>query len=216
MSPENENMTYLEIWINRKENGFLLDHPGLRELPLGAGQLSFSDFDADGDIDIVFPVCWPRPNCSEECSIRIALNQQKKMCSSNPFASHKNCRKTFDLCQADDQYEIPDLNTTESSKYYKIINLKDAGIDQLAVNDQFNTITLRRGDYNLDGYPDLLIPFVDEEGKRKVQLWENEKGKSLERVSKGTRELEELEDVIDAAFFDIDENVKCYFKPWRF
>jgi hypothetical protein len=41
----------------------------------GAGAVTFADFDADGNMDLLFPVCLPARTCSVENSIHIFYNQ---------------------------------------------------------------------------------------------------------------------------------------------
>jgi len=52
--------------------------------PKGAGQMSWVDFDRDGNIDLVIPVCYPQPTCSQENYIAIYINQQvRQFCQRN-------------------------------------------------------------------------------------------------------------------------------------
>ena len=40
----------------------------------GVGQVTFMDFDGDGNIDILFPVCWPEDSCDIDNAIEIFYN----------------------------------------------------------------------------------------------------------------------------------------------
>jgi len=82
---------------------------------------------------------------------------------------------------------------------------------------------LRVGDYNLDGYPDILIILGTARGATTVRLLQSETcssssskecGKAAEKgrrrfreVKKGAEALTAMEDVRGASFMDIDEDV---------
>lgn len=88
-------------------------------------------------------------------------------------------------------------------------------------------IPLRVGDYNLDGYPDLMIILATARGTTTVRLLQSEtcsssnskecgSGKAAEKgrrrfreVVKGAEALTTMEDVRGASFMDIDEDVSC-------
>src|SRR6202522_1528996 len=44
-----------QMWINKKDQGFLLSQEGA--LPSGTQAISFADVDRDGTIDLIFPTC---------------------------------------------------------------------------------------------------------------------------------------------------------------
>ena len=41
------------------------------------GRKSTENLDADGSIDVLFPVCYPKPNCTEKNEIHVLYNHQK-------------------------------------------------------------------------------------------------------------------------------------------
>ncbi|KAJ1338963.1 hypothetical protein BSLG_006102 [Batrachochytrium salamandrivorans] len=114
------NLSY-QIWVNSKKNGFQFARAG--GIPKGAGQISFADMDADGTMDMVFPVC----NKGQSCTI----NRYTSMSISDIFPS-----------------------------------------DDIYVNDLTFKGTmpnpLRIGDYNNDGYPDILLMTVSTAESSKV------------------------------------------------
>lgn len=84
-----------EIWINEKEHGYRLAR--LLSGIAGAGLVSFADVDADGTIDLIFPVC------TKECGIRVVYNQQMPLCD---VQSALPCRYKSALCTADDNFKF--------------------------------------------------------------------------------------------------------------
>lgn len=80
-----------EIWLNKKELGFQFSRQ-YQGIP-GSGQVSFSDVDADGTIDIVVPVCFAT------CRINVIYNQQTPLC--RPGLERK-CRES--LCIGDTEF----------------------------------------------------------------------------------------------------------------
>lgn len=88
------------------------------------------------------------------------------------------------------------------------------------------------GDYNLDGYPDILVPLIDSQGIRKlhftelsgvssIELWKNtpcdnllcgpdatyEGRRALTKVTTGVDALVNIPNPYAAAFLDLDESV---------
>lgn len=73
----------------------LVTLPLLISVPPKPQSLSHSVSDGDGTIDILFPVCYPPGNCSQENSIHVIYNQQERICQS---IFDRNCRYDGDLC----------------------------------------------------------------------------------------------------------------------
>ena len=127
-------------------------------LPSGAQHVTFGDIDGDGNIDMVFPICDPE-SCSSSTlgSIGIAYNVQKTLCGLD-FADSSSCRSDSHLCTLDDSYTF-----NLESKNYVVVDLPSGYSFSLASElgtDDLNLvlpITAHLGDYNLDGYPDMML-----------------------------------------------------------
>ncbi|CAJ0889903.1 12870_t:CDS:10 [Entrophospora sp. SA101] len=121
--------TSYQIWVNQKDQGYVLTRYG--ELPTDAGPITFAD---------------------------IAYNKQKPLCTSK---DQINCRKISNLCEPDDDFRF-NLNDDPDNDAYMVIDVKDLldGGTIVTKDRSFNGILpvpIRIGDYNLDGFPDLLV-----------------------------------------------------------
>ncbi|ORY34008.1 hypothetical protein BCR39DRAFT_518106 [Naematelia encephala] len=162
---------FIQIWLNRGSGGYELTRT--YDLPRGSGALSFADMNRDGTIDIVFPTCSRRSATSgigQECELNIAYNKQVPICSGEQAvftggdaeSGTLKCRGWSDLCIADDRFE---LEFDMSSEYYSSIPLASlfpvsAGEPSLLLHVPGSSsipLPLRPGDYNVDGYPDLIM-----------------------------------------------------------
>ncbi|CAO3580274.1 unnamed protein product [Absidia cylindrospora] len=208
----------VQIWTNQREKGFSLAQTF--DLPTGAGPLAFADMDGDGSTDIIFSVC-----DHGQCSIHTVYNQQMGLCSKleqNLDDGSSHCRKPQHLCVADPEFHFDFSNP--NSENYVIFNL-----NQYLDDDDETVLTLDRnypgtmpvplhpGDYNLDGYPDLLVTTT-----KKVMLLQsvwctqsqctNAAIKSSKRtfslIRSGAESLSSLSNPRHATFFDIDEDVR--------
>lgn len=63
----------MQFWLNR--NG-KFEYDNMLQLPRGAGRPSFADFDRDGSLDVLMPVCYPAPNCTVDNYFLVIPNQQ--------------------------------------------------------------------------------------------------------------------------------------------
>ncbi|CAG8483179.1 5282_t:CDS:10 [Paraglomus brasilianum] len=202
-----------QIWINDKEKGFVLSK-NEGKLPEGTGQISFADLDGDGTIDMIFPVC-----SKSSCEIHTAYNRQIPLCTDK---KDTNCRQAAQLCAADDAFTF-DLKQSPDNDAYVVIptdSLLDGGMI-VTDDDEFNgvlPVPIRIGDYNLDGYPDLLI-ISSTGGNSYVSLLRsdpcpNEKSechpsaqrRTFVKVKEGAEDLRAIENAKQAAFFDLDED----------
>jgi len=159
-------MTDYEIWVNQGTNfTFYQRLLGIT----GAGQLSFADFDGDGNIDVLVPIC-VGVNCSIQSAVKILYNSQMSICVG--FGA-TNCRKDTNLCVADPSFSFPNFNSTDTSV---TITLPTSSVTDyvLSTNPLFPGLTIRVGDYNVDGYPDILVPVMNpKDGSTYIQLWVN-------------------------------------------
>jgi integrin alpha FG-GAP repeat containing protein 1 len=86
--------------------------------------------------------------------------------------------------------------------------------------DENRSITLRIGDYNLDGFPDILVPLINLDGSPTIELWKNidcdmplcgaeaayEGRRGFGRVTTGVDALVNTPNPYAATFFDLDES----------
>ncbi|KAG1456295.1 hypothetical protein G6F56_006860 [Rhizopus delemar] len=199
----------IQIYTNSRQNGFKLSQKA--NLPTGAGPLSFADMDGDGSIDIIFPVCQEK-----DCSIHVVYNQQMGLCSKD---DEESCRKATKLCTADPNFKFD--FTMQNSKNHIVYDIKDNLNSEetiLMMDDNFRgnlPISVHTGDYNMDGYPDLLVTT----NKRVVLLQSilcteelctseavQAEKRSFSLVTTGVEALESVPKPRQAAFFDIDED----------
>eukprot|EP00727_Mastigamoeba_balamuthi_P001957 m51a1_g11759 hypothetical protein (1610) ;mRNA; r:212279-222322 len=204
--------TIYEIWTWKKS---AYNRTRTLEAPIGATQVSFSDIDRDGAIDIVVPVCLPSNTCANRSALYVLFNMQKGVCGLRG----KNCRSSSSMCTADSSFFF---SLTDPSAYtvLEFTGLADSSRLAPALSDAL-PVAVHAGDFNLDGYPDLLVPFVNSSGEaRHVQLWENvrcssstcseEASKAGQRTFKyhqqNTNGLAHLTGAYAAAFFDLGED----------
>ena len=135
---DNEGLS-LNIFKN-SVSGFS-ESPVTVKLPEGSGIASFVDFDGDGNVDIVFHVCWPALTCTEKNELQILYNKNSPI------------KKKGQVCKQDSLEYLPPQIIKLSSVF------NDNGIRLQFMNafipNQLNS--LKFGDYDLDSYPDLLV-----------------------------------------------------------
>ncbi|KAG0210115.1 hypothetical protein BGX28_009656 [Mortierella sp. GBA30] len=214
--------TYV-IYVNNKDEGFSFAVSGF--LPEGAGQVTFADMDGDGAIDLVVPAC----NAQGQCSIYVYYNQQIPLCTSK---DQKDCRQVSNLCVADPKFSFsvdPNHDTSPGALVrFPLDNVLPEG-QRLLLNDPAFKgklpVTVHVGDYNLDGYPDLLVVSGTPDNNRRpssatllqsVLCTSNDDGcmpsavaakrRSFVKVTDGADALNSVQDVRAAAFLDLDED----------
>lgn len=208
----------IQIWSNRRDQGFTLSREA--DLPTGAGPLSFADIDGDGSIDIIFPVCQ-----NKVCSIHVVYNQQMGLCSKTQEVS-TTCRNAQQLCVADPNFTFD--FTKPNTQNYVVFDI-DTSLDDneyiLTEDSNFRgqlPVPIHTGDYNLDGYPDLLVTT-----NRRVLLLESilcdtslcssnaqsASKRTFAVVTTGADILNKMSNPTQAAFFDIDEDVSKIDQP---
>eukprot|EP01114_Cavostelium_apophysatum_P009861 TRINITY_DN2316_c0_g1_i2.p1 TRINITY_DN2316_c0_g1~~TRINITY_DN2316_c0_g1_i2.p1 ORF type:complete len:678 (+),score=117.31 TRINITY_DN2316_c0_g1_i2:215-2248(+) len=206
-----------EIWLNKK-GIFELDKTF--SVPDGAGQVAFADFDRSGTMDLLFPVCQPYPSCSDENSLFIVYNIQKPLCKGL-LSKSDSCRPSDDLCTSDPNYKLANMTTLENSWNTVVVPKEAFGYpDSFFYPDpRTSALTLRHGDYNLDGYPDLLVPVVSN-GKSRVELYKSvpcnsqtcgsaaaeQNMRTFEKVTEDVDALTSVENAYAAAFIDFGED----------
>jgi integrin alpha FG-GAP repeat containing protein 1 len=159
-------------------------------------------------VDALVPVCYPAPNCSVENSLRLYFNAQKPLCNIGFWVKQDNCRLSTDLCEADPNFQL--FETTPL-----ILGPADLGYPdyQLFLDPIYGTLSVHQGDYNLDGYPDLLVPLANVSNPQKttVHLFQNTiatSTKPFQRVIEGVAALDSIPNAFVATFFDFGDNVK--------
>lgn len=167
----NNGSRYLEVWLNSDASGtpeFSL--ADILELPQGAGQVTFSDLDRDGTMDFVFPVCWPQPSCSEVNSIVAVYNKQQTMCTSITGGG-TGCMNRADIC-IEAEYELSVSDTNGNGTVVVDKSSFPNGSTFFWNYHKSTPCTLRTGDWNMDGYDDLLIT-VQQDNEYVSQIWQS-------------------------------------------
>ncbi|KAI9355106.1 hypothetical protein DFJ73DRAFT_826194 [Zopfochytrium polystomum] len=196
--------TRVETWINQKSGPYT---PGDHlTLPEGSGQIALADIDADGTIDLIYPSCLSKGNCF----INIAYNKQKPLCKSTTATS---CRSIDQLCSPDDDFSFELSSGLPISEFLPQDERLQLGLDGLP-------LPIRIGDFNNDGFPDLLVITTSASGSHLRLLQSIPCGKTVctvrdlfrgrrafTPVMSGTEDLnKESGKIIRAAFFDVDED----------
>eukprot|EP01118_Nematostelium_gracile_P010163 TRINITY_DN3480_c0_g1_i1.p1 TRINITY_DN3480_c0_g1~~TRINITY_DN3480_c0_g1_i1.p1 ORF type:complete len:400 (+),score=115.25 TRINITY_DN3480_c0_g1_i1:526-1725(+) len=182
-----ENTPQIEIWLNNKE-GF--EWHSRYQLPNGTGPLTLADFNGDGAVDMVFPVCELKNNT---CQLMMIANNQIGLCGAFQSSS-SSCRSSQELCKADPNFKFEMGFVSDPYPFDPSISSR-----------------IRGGDYNLDGFWDLLVM-----GKTTMGLWRNQGcdsdntlnclGRKFTLVQSGTDALNQIEGAHAAAFVDLDED----------
>ena len=221
VDPQDSSRRTYQIWRNDKAAGFTLAREG--RLPAGVGQVAFADMDRDGTLDMVFPTC-----VGSRCALNIAYNLQMPLCSRGDKLGTR-CRDAGALCVADPEFRF-DLDPSPSNAAFSQIPLGDLVsfapifvLEDVSFRGKLPN-PVRVGDYNQDGYPDVLIVSADRIGasQGRVTLLESRPCDRLscspEEVAAGRRAfravvtgadaLSMITDARSASFIDIDEEVR--------
>ncbi|CAH7682295.1 hypothetical protein PPACK8108_LOCUS15126 [Phakopsora pachyrhizi] len=184
---ENGRISF-QIWSNTKSHGYSLARSGV--LPLGTKQVSFTDIDRDGTIDMVFVAC---PS-DDECSINVAYNQQIPLCTSG---QRSNCRDPENLCTADPNFQFS-FDSTQPSPGWRDYNM-DGFPDLLVIIEPIGS---RRGSH---GAPRLLESVQCDE-KHCTESQTSAKRRTFVPLSQGAEILNSINDAKGAFFMDIGED----------
>lgn len=183
-------------------------------------------------MDLLFPVCTPgkpsngNPTCSDS-TIHVVYNIQMPICGglfgTTPSSDSEVCRVQSDLCTPDPSFSISSLNATTNQPHHVVTDLGSSG--QFAPVGSL-PLSIRYGDYNFDGYPDLFVPVVNSNGDYVMQLWQNipctddtcgeaatdNNHRTFQLVDDSTTAaLASAVNAYAGAFFDLDEDVsRCF------
>ena len=215
----NDNTTsYMEIWAL---DGTTATLNQTITLPQGAGQVTFSDLNRDGTTDFVFPVCYPSKDCSEVNTIEVIYNVQMPMCTSIAGGGD-NCIDSSNVCGVQYNYTIPDIIPTSSTADVVVIGSSGFNGTTLHWDYPLSTKapnTLKIGDYDADGFPDLMVIVKLTNGSSSAQLWKstactsglcgddatNANRRTFVRDTSGSA-VESVKGAYSGAFFDIGDD----------
>ncbi|KAI0648361.1 hypothetical protein C8Q79DRAFT_906145 [Trametes meyenii] len=224
---------YYQIWLNNKDDGFVLTTQG--SLPSGTQAISFADIDRDGTLDMLFATCSSvsaSTGIGSACSVNIAYNKQLPLCTSSTAQSVQNgkriCRPPDDLCTADPNFKF-DLNQSSDNDAFVRVPLSDIipSSSSLLVMDTTQSppvpVPIKLGDVNQDGFPDLLAIVASGSGSHRARTPQlvlsaqcgkgvpgcNKDGsgrRGWHVVKKDVDPLVSVQDARSAAFLDMDED----------
>ncbi|KAK4058838.1 hypothetical protein OIO90_000284 [Microbotryomycetes sp. JL221] len=213
---KNEDHLSYQIWLNNKSGDYKLARKG--KLPDGTKSISFADMDRDGTIDMVMTSC----TRIGRCSLSIAYNQQMPLCTS-ATGDNEKCRDPEALCIADSDFAF-DFSTDESNSAFTTIPISQLlpgsslATETTAFRGHFPTPP-SIGDYNIDGYPDLLL-VTSSNTRREAQLLQSRpcdtasctqaeiyaRRRAFRVVKDGAEALFKLQDVESAHWVDVDDD----------
>eukprot|EP01096_Ripella_sp_DP13-Kostka_P009465 TRINITY_DN3639_c0_g1_i1.p1 TRINITY_DN3639_c0_g1~~TRINITY_DN3639_c0_g1_i1.p1 ORF type:complete len:636 (-),score=257.98 TRINITY_DN3639_c0_g1_i1:20-1906(-) len=124
-------------------------------LPAGAGQITFADFDRDSSIDFVFPLINDDPN-----QIVVVFNNPSQGMCSSITGTGSNCYSPTELCSVSFLSLTDSVVSTNCTTGYRV-SVTPLPDGKNFTNSPEYPATLRVGDYNLDGHPDLVFPITD-------------------------------------------------------
>ncbi|ORY59424.1 hypothetical protein BCR35DRAFT_283657 [Leucosporidium creatinivorum] len=210
-----EHLSY-QIWLNNKDGNFTLSRKG--DLPRGTKSVSFADMDRDGTIDMVITSC----SSVGACDLSIAYNQQIPLCTSSQSQTEP-CRDPEALCVADKDFNF-NFSTKEDNSAFTTIPIStliphsSLITESTSFRDSFPTPP-SIGDYNIDGYPDLLV-LTSNSGQRKVNILQSrpcdatsctkeeirKARRAFRVVEEGAEVLSKIQDAESAHWLDVDDD----------
>eukprot|EP00474_Spongospora_subterranea_P000997 CRZ01455.1 hypothetical protein [Spongospora subterranea] len=149
-----------------------------------AGPIIFTDANADGNIDMIYT--------SGPSSVYVHYNIQKTLCSSS---NQINCRSSEELCSVDTNFRFESFSDSPSSA------VQSSTLSGITFE---SSPTLRVGDINGDGYPELLVS----QSNGVVVMLTCHGGTAPVLVSdeRIRNPIRNVPNSVGAAFFDIGEN----------
>lgn len=173
-----EGNTYFQVWLNAKNSKYCLVFS--EKAPLEAGQVAFGDVNRDGREDLVFPVG------REQVHVLFNANSASHVCEFDGNLSN---------------FTLMDLGAMTNTDLKEILTLP-APIYPGSLDFP---PTLRLGDLDLDGFPDLLVT-LDEVDGPEVLFFHNIEGRSF--APDASSEFAKIHNSsgLVGAFFDLDEN----------
>jgi integrin alpha FG-GAP repeat containing protein 1 len=195
---------------------------------------------------MVYAVCASvnaKTGLGQDCAIHISYNSQMPLCTPKSKEGDR-CRPAANLCTADPDFafdlskksSVSDVDVVgtrllaETKDHHGLQTTTVLPLDQLIPDirspslvmlDTTQTpalpLPLRIGDYNMDGYPDLLA-VIAHGGGTQAKLLESlpcrphhkecATGRTFRAPAKGTAALDVVLDVRVATFFDVDDDVR--------
>lgn len=226
-SPKANNRK-LQVYENRGTEGYV--DANVIELPTYSRAVTFADMNRDGAVDIVFATCkrhMPSSGLGEECSINIGYNIQAPVCSGEWSQYEKDgrlrCRGWGELCQSDPNWSF---DFSEKRGTFLSVPLEELFPKQnvellLSVPGQSHIpLPLRPGDFDVDGFPDLLAIVKTDKGHQVKILKNVPCGKGVAGCAgqpkgsrglivgqgKGYEALEAVTDAEGASWIDLDDD----------
>jgi len=162
----------------------------------------FSDFDSDGAVDILLGLCYPADSCSVVNEMLIIYNNHPHELCNTPWIT-KHCTDSNELCSGDANYFGGFINKETREEYTWTIEKKKFGKKRFFRHPHY-PLTFHAGDYNLDGYVDLLIPLIDDHGEIRMSMWENNADGSFDICSGSSFDpLNNIPNSFAATFLDL-------------
>lgn len=175
-----------------------------------------------------------------DCYINIAYNRQLSLCKSTTDSGVKKgeqvCRPPGDLCTADPNFKFDLRDDPDNPLFARFPVSSFLPKDQslLVLDTTYNPplpISLKLGDANLDGFPDILLISATGKTKTPKLLWSVPCAKGVpgcdaggggtrgfKLASKDVETLEGITDARSASFLDMDEDVghsATQLSSWR-
>ncbi|EKX52411.1 hypothetical protein GUITHDRAFT_133507 [Guillardia theta CCMP2712] len=235
LASEKDLSSMYEVWINRGPNGTIPnflppDQDLMLSLPNGAGSVTVADVNRDGSLDLVYAAV-------KECNYKLAdrtLQQPSSPCLESQLLVAYNSRTDKDrpsgaLCSGAAKNTIGEKSSTGLRVGTVVMSNADfagsrllhsneilpnnvAGGQGFSVVEDFgmDPMMVRAGDYDLDGYVDLLLPLRDRDQQSRLALLVNTGGgKSFHRkvCASGCdlSDLNSIKGVYAGSFFDLNE-----------
>ncbi|KAL0221033.1 hypothetical protein RCL1_000887 [Eukaryota sp. TZLM3-RCL] len=132
-------------------------------LPPGSGVPALIDMNRDGVPDLVIPV---KDEENGQDFIEIWYNSQKLLCSDLrlDIRSTKDCRVSTDLCSVDNFYKFgADRKNASRDLSHRIKIPLGTPLAPLMTPSNPTGSLLKAGDFDSNGFMDVLVPFLDED-----------------------------------------------------